>query len=428
MPATKGQGKKERAKSPRGQLQRPNLSRFYNRRIRDMHPGEFDFRILLIRPGAPKGNRVRPLDQETTSLEWSDEGGALNGMLTMRRPWRLKQSSLPVVRGDGIRLQFFWGGRWRRLWDMQVQGIPSVDLAAGEVTAELADDLYLLAKTELDWDDFKKSKKGAKRKGWTADEVTRYVCRRLRVRPGKIARGHKRFEMKKLKKMSGLEVIRRAWAHERKETHRKFVVKMRNGRVNVLPMRRPGTLLVLDGIEVEASTAGNPKRKRPATVIEAKGRRKGTSGKDGKLEVTVSRPKVVARLGRVVKQRDYGRVESRDDLRTKAKRDLARELKVQRTATISLPGVPFIEKGSALRWLIDEPGWHGKTKLAKRPKDRSFVWVVNAQHYLSAGTYTTTCEVNQEDIYYEDAKRRDEAARKDKDRERKGRRQNQGAK
>lgn len=414
-------GKKQREKSPRGRLQRPNLDAFYNQRIADLHPGSFEFRILLVRAEAPKAERVMALDRATTILDWEDGGDTVSATLTLRRPFHLKPDSLPVLRGDGVRLEFMFGGRWRRLWDLKVMGDPGVNLASGEITCELGDDLYPLKKNERDWDDFKKSKKGAKRKGWTADEITRFVCRKERVRVGKLAKGTVRFELKKLKGMSGLEVIRRAWARERKETERKFITKMQMGKLQVLPVRRPGTLLVIKGIETEATVAGQAKQQRPATVIEAKGRRKGTSGKDGKLEVTVSRPKVVARLGRVVKEKDFGRVESLEDLRTQAKRYLAAQLKVQRTATISMPGVPFIEKGSTLKWLIEEPGWHGKTALAKRPKDRSFVFVTNASHSLSPTSHTTTCEVNQEDIYYEDAKQRDEAERKKKDRERKGR-------
>lgn len=417
-------GKKQREKSPRGQLQRPNLDAFYNARIADLHPGDYDFRILLVRPEEPKEDRVRSLSRATTILDWEDGGDTTTGTITLRRAFHGRAGSLPILRGHGVRLEFFFGGRWRRLWDLSVLGDPQVNLATGEVTCELGDDLYPLKKNERDWDDFKKSKKGPKRKGWTADEITRFVCRKERVRVGKLAKGTKRFEMKKLKGMSGLEVIRRAWARERKETERKFIVQMQMGKLQVLPMRRPGTLLVVKDIETEAILSGQAKQKRPATVIEAKGRRRGESGKDGKLEVTVSRPKIVARLGRVVKTHDFGRVDSLDDLRTQAKRFLAGLLKVQRTATITMPGVPFIEKGSTLKWIIEEPGWHGKTKLAKRPKDRAYVFVTNASHSLTPTSYITTCEVNQEDIYYEDAKQRDEAERDKKDGERKGR-QNQ---
>ena len=415
--------KKQRENSPRGRLQRPNLDAFYSQRIADLHPGDYEFRILLIRSGVPKADRTTPLDRSTTMLEWEDGGDTLAGSMTLRRPYRLKPQSLPVLRGDGVRLEFYFGGRWRRLWDLRVMGEPQVSLSTGEVTCELGDDLYPLKKNERDGEDFKKSKKGAKRKGLTADEITRFVCRKERVRVGKLAKGTVRMELKKLKGMSGLEVIRRAWARERKETERKFIVRMRFGKLEVLPMRRPGTLLVVKGIETEATLEGQAKQDTPATVIEAKGRRKGSSGKDGKLEVKVLRPKVVARLGRVVKEKDFGRVESEEDLRTKAKRFLAAQRKVQRSASISLPGVPFIEKGSTLKWIIEEPGWHGKTTLAKRPRDKSFVFVTSSQHSLTPTGYTTSCEVNQEDIYYEDAKQRDEAERDKKRQERKGREQ-----
>lgn len=413
-------GAKQRANSKRGQLRRPNLSRLYGKKVADLHPGLYDFRLKLIRPAKTGRDHITPLGRKTTSVNWSDEGDTLTASITMRRPSRLKPGSLPISRGDGVRLEVRWGGQWKTLWTLWVQGEPEVTLTTGEVSVELADELFPLKKNERDWE-FKKAKKGPRRKGWTADEVARFVCKSERMRPGKMAKGSKRFEMKKMKKASGLEVVRRAYARESHATGRKFIIRMRNGRLDVLPLQRPGTLYVVRGVELEASVAGDAKKDHPATVIEAKGRLKGNDGKDGKLEVTVARTGAVRRFGRVVIERDYGRVESKEDLRTQAKRDLATELKVTRSATIQLPGIPFLEKGSTLRWIIGEAGWHGKTKLAKHSRDKSYVFVTSAQHSLTPESYTTTVQVNQEDVYYEDAKKRDEEDRDDKRQKRKAR-------
>lgn len=423
-------GAKQRANSKKGQLRRPDLSRFYGKKVADLHPGLYDFRITLIRVALLGAERETSLDRKATSVSWSDEGDTLSASIIIRRSHRLKPGSVPVSRGDGIRLEVRWAGQWKELWTLWVQGEPEVTLLTGEVSAELADELFPLKKNERDWE-FKKAKKGPKSKGWTADEVTRFVGKSERVRIGKLAQGTQRFEMKKMKGASGLEVVRRAYAHESNKTGRKFIIRMRNGRLNVLPLQRPGTLYEVRGIELEASTSGTPKQKRPVTVIEAKGRLKGNSGKDGKLEATVARPKTVRRLGRVVKQKNYGRIDSKDDLITQAKRDLAGELKVIRSATIQLPGIPFLEKGSTMKWVIDEPGWHGKTKLAKHPLDKAFVFVVGAQHSLTPESYTTTVQVNQEDVYYDDEKKRDEEDRDEKRQQRKSRKsggENEGGK
>lgn len=413
-------GAKQRENSKRGQLRRPNLSRYYGKKAVDLHPGRYDFRVRLIRPALTGPERVTPLGRKSISVEWSDEGDTLAGSITMRRPFRLKPGSLPISRGDGVRLEVKWGGKWKTLWTLWVQGEPEVSLATGEVTCELGDELFPLKKNERDWE-FKKTKKGPRHKGWTADEITRFACKSERVRIGKLAQGTKRFELKKMKKASALEVIRRAYAHESNRTGRKFLVRMRNGKIEVLPLRRPGTLYVIRGVELEASTSGTAKQEHPATVIEAKGRLRGNNGKDGKLKVTVARKGAVRRFGRVVQEKDFGRVDSEDDLRTQAKRYLAGQLKVTRSATLTLPGIPFIEKGSTLRWVIGEPGWHGMTKLAKHGRDKSICFVTSAQHSLTPESYTTTVQVNQEDVYYADAKRRDEEDRNEKRQQRKAR-------
>jgi hypothetical protein len=410
-------GAKQRANSKRGQLRQPDLARFYGKKAADLRAGLYDFRIKLIRPALSGPERITMINRKSTSLNWSDEGDTLSGSLTLRRPWRLKPGSAPINKGDGIRLEVKWAGKWKELWTLWVQGDPPVTLLSGEVSVELGDELFPLKKNERDWE-FKQTKRGPRHKGWTADEVARFVGKSERIRIGKLAQGPERFEIKKMKKASGLEVIRRAYAEESKRTGRKFIVRMRGGRLDVEALQRPGTMYVIHGIEREASTAGASKQDHPATVIEARGRLRGKSGKDGKLKVTVAREKAVRRFGRVVKEKDYGRVDSKDDLRTQAKRDLAAELKVTRTATLELPGIPFLEKGSTLRWVIGEPGWHGKTTLAKHGRDKGICFVTSAQHSLTPEGYTTTVSVNQDDVFLDEARRLDEEDRDKKRQER----------
>lgn len=417
---TSSKGAKQRENSKRGQLQRPNLSRYYGKRAEDLHPGLYDFRVRLIRPALTGKERVTPLGIKSTSIEWNDEGDGLGGSITLRRPWRLRPGSVPISRGDGVRLEVKWGGQWQELWTLWVQGEPEVTLSTGEVSCELGDELFPLKKNERDWE-FKKTKKGPRHKGWTADEITRFVGKSERVRIGKLAQGTERFELKKMKGASGLEVIRRAYAEETKKTGRKFIIRMNKGKLEVLPLTRPNTIYRIHGVELEASTSGTAKQAHPATVIEAHGRLHGESGKDGKVKVTVAREKAVRRFGRIVKEKNFGRVDSKDELETLAKRFLAAQLKVTRSATLQLPGIPFLEKGTTMRWVIGEPGWHGKTKLAKHARDKSFVFVTSAQHFLTPESYTTTVQVNQEDIYYADAKKLDEEDRDDKRQQRKAR-------
>lgn len=418
-------GRGERAKSARGRLRRPNLNLLYNRRVRPIRPGEYDFRIILIRPELPRHRRFTALNRQSVSLDWGDEGDTLDGTLTLMRSEPENYQSVPIERGHGIRLMVKRGDRFYRLWDMKVLGQPEVDRASGQVTLTLGDSLYVLKKAKRDWPGFTKRKEGPKKDGWTADEIARYVCRKLRVRIGKLAKGSERFELKEkdLKELSGLDVIRKAYAKEKGETGRKFIMRLRDGKLVVVPFHRPGVTYVIGGIEQSISFTGKPKSDTPATVIEAKGRLKGETGKDAKVETTVFRPQAVSRLGRVVKEKRYGKVRSKEHLRTLATRDLAGELKVTRTADITIPGIPFLEKGSAIKWNIKEPGWFGFTKLSKRPRDKSFCFVTSSSHSLTPTNYTTQISLTQTDPYWEDAKARDEK-RRDKARDDRNARQN----
>lgn len=415
-------GRKQRANSKRGRLQRPDLSEWYDRTLTPIEPGGFVFRSVLVRPEKPREERYMTLDRALTELDWGDQGGSvLTGTMSLRRPGPRRVAALPVQRGHRVRLQLFWGGRWRRQWDMRVAQVPEVDLKTGTLTAPLEDDLNALSQNVKEWD-FKKDKQHPH--GWTADEVTVAVCKDQHVRPGRIAQGTKKITKLKLKG-SGLEIIRKAWAMEKAKTGVRYVVKFNGARLDVLPFRRPDTVYIISAIEKGATTAAEAKTKRPVTQIKAKGRIKGT-GKDKKIEETVRSPVAIAKFGFSEEEKDYGRVNSRADLRQEARRDLAASIKVERTATLSLPGIPFLEKGSCIRWLTNEPGWSGK--VGNTEQDRSYAYVTTAHHTLSPSSYDTEIQINQDDPYFTDRKRRDKERRDKKKQERKGRKPKQKAK
>jgi hypothetical protein len=410
-----GTGKKQRAHSERGRLQRPDLSAFYNQRISSIEPGQFTFRTILVRPEQERADRYLTLDRATATLDWGDEeGSVLGGNLTLRRPGPERVAALPVQKGHRIRLQLLWGGRWLRMWDLRVPEVPTVDHKTGTLTVELADDLSALHLNEKEWD-FKKDKQHPG--GWTADQITRFVCRDQRVRVGRLAKATKKIKKLKLKG-SGLEVIRKAWAMEKKETSERYVIRFRDGRLDVLPFARPQTLFVIKGIEKEASDSAESDNQRPITSIKAFGRIK-TGKKQKKIEETVQSKVAIGKFGFAEEERHYGRVDSRAELREEAKRDLASEIKVTRTAVLTLPGIPFLEKGSTILWRTEEPGWVGK--IADTNRDRAFAYVTSSHHTLSSGSYDTEVNLSQDDIYFADRKRRDEARRDEKKKERNGR-------
>ena len=404
-------GRRERANSPVGRLRAPNLASIYTKQLRDVTAGDFDFRVVLVRPEKPKNLRTTVLDRATTSVEWTDESAVLSGSLILHRPDPLAVSSLPVKERHRIRLLVRWGGSWYRLWEMGVESDPEPTGSSGDLRVELADDLANLRQNERDWE-FKKSKH--RPNGWPPQVVTRAVCEREGVRVGKLAKGAAR--IRKLKKTcSGLEVIMRAYAAERKKTDRKFVIRLRNGRLEVVPVQRHRVLYEIKGVEIDYSTeTGSPKKRRPTTVIEAKGR----VGKE-KVKVRVFRRAILKRFGLSTAERSYGRVDSKQELKERAMRDLAEEVRVRRTATITIPGIPFMERGDTVRWLTKEPGWSGPSFGTH---DRSYGYITGVTHAATPASFTSTVTLSQADPFLKAGSASSKAKRDEKKGERDKRR------
>lgn len=414
----KSKGAEQKANSTRGKLQAPNLGAFYDEKKRSIEPGLFAFRVLLVRPEEPNipGGRYLVLDRNNVSLEWIEgEGSTMTGTITLRRPTPDAVSAVPVLRGHRIRLLLWWSGKWGVLWDMQVREPPPVDVGSGTVTLELADPLSALHLNEKEWE-FKKDKQHPE--GWTADEITRFVCKDQKVKIGTLASA--KVKIKKLKlKGSGLEVIRRAWTREKRKTGNRYVIRLRDGGLNVVPFGRPGIAYEIVGIEKSAETSATAPSLHPTTIIKAKGHLKGTGGKKVKVEETVQSDSAMARFGRSEKEANYGLVDSQKELREEATRDLSEGLELERAASITIPGIPFIEKGSQIIWRTNEPGWHGKVGSTNR--DRAYAWATQVSNSLSPGAYETTIILSQDDIYLVDRERRDEERRDKAEKESNGR-------
>jgi hypothetical protein len=331
----------------------------------------------------------------------------LTGSLSWRRPDH-DPNAIPVRLGNIIRLEMEWRDDLFQLWEMRVDEEPSVDLMAGEVSAVLADDLIALSRNIRDWN--MRKKKGKKGGKLTAVEVTKKVCRREGVKIGRLSKATKNLGDIDEKNKSGLDVIKQAWEEEGKRTGREYVIKFRDGKLDVLPFERSKVLYIIRGILTSATLEASRKNTRPTTVIEA-------TGRDGKRKITqtVFREAIVRRFGRSTEEKDYGRVSGPGELREKAMRDLAKAMKVTRTAELTIPGVPFMERGTTIRWDSDEPGWHGDSKDSR---DRRYCFVTSASHTVSGASYYTSLSVDQKDPYLADERRESKDKRDEKNKKR----------
>ena len=382
-------GQTQRERTQRGRERLPNLSQFYGNRLSDYRPGDFRFSYTLVHPGPNENITDRVLD-----VSWEDASSVLAGSIMVRRTRPDAFTSVALNRGNQIRCEFEWRDRRFEAWTMRLTGEPVIDPIAGSISATLANDLDNLARNEREWE-FKDLR---------AHEIANKVANREGCPVGWLAKGEKK--QKKLKmKGSGLDVIRKAYREEKEETGIRYVIRFRDGRLDIRPFERPSILYEIDDVEEAASLAGTPKHEKPRTIIEGVGRMKGK----GKIEVKLAAEQLIERFGRSTLHKNFGRVESKDELRKLCERELARQIEVKHTASITMPGVPFIGRGSTLLWRTKEPGWTGDSL---RSRDRRYCYVRSVSHSAPGdGRYTMTMEVVQEDPYLADKRRRDQEAR-----------------
>lgn len=397
-------GRDERGGGLTARQRRPHLSHYYRHRAGHITPGEYEWRIRLRRPGIGKPNNTLTLRRATTTVSWTDEGSVLSGSISLQRPAPDAEHSIPIGVADRVTLDVKRNKHWYRLWTMRVEGEPETDTGTGTITATLGDDLGALEMGERDWE-FKKN--DAHPHGWRAHEVAKRVCQKESVPVGKLAHGTEDLGKLKLDDAPGLAVLKEAYGRERDATGVRYLIRFRDGKLDITPMRRNKILYEIKKVAQDAFTSGASPGTRPVTCIEGHAR-----VHDKKVTVKVVAHRAAARFGQITKEEHYGRMGSRDAVRRKIHRQLAHELDPKRTATFTIPCIPFIERGDTIRWRTKEPGWHGEDELSA---NRQFCFVTEVTHTVAPEAQTTNLTVNQKDPMVAQLREIDQAKKDDKD-------------
>ena len=369
----------------------PDLRAIYSEPISSLLPGAVELELRLV-----SAKRDLDLTSLCETISWGDEGPVQNAALSLRRPAPERASSLPIALGAQFELAAKNGNAPEfAVWRMVAEE-PGLDRMAGTVSIELSDPDVALSADRV----WRFVKGRSKPLGWTAAQITEAVCAQekvdVRALPSSTMRNTKLEGT-----MSGLEMIRKAWEAEGKSSDRRYVVRLRGGRLEVRLFERGKTLYRIGDEALREPAVTLERKKKPWTVLHAFGQiGKGKNAK--KIKLTVQRPELFERLGQVEHDKDFGRVGSRADLEGRAKRSLARQVAVVSTATITVAGVPQLERGVGVRLELDEPTFMGADV---DHRDRSFCWVTGARHQLQGGQYTTTISLTQQDPYLADMKR-----------------------
>jgi hypothetical protein len=284
---------------------------------------------------------------------------------------------------------------WRmRVWD------PTRN--ADSQTLPLFDDLRLLQQSR---DDFHFHKSKRRKSGWRCDEIAVSVFRDYGVRMGAIARGTRYIHTLDMVGVSPLDVVIRAYKLERSKSGRRYVMRWDGARMNITPLRRNPAMLVLgpllQGYEIAYERKGGF-----ATVVTA--RASIGNKKKRKIHVTVENKKALAKYGFVHRIANISDVDTESELRTRARRDLARRLKINRTVSVTHPGVATIRRGDGMILDLPDEGFRG---------DKALVYCTRVNHTISGGQYDMDIDLGFDDPYEDAATERakkDAAARESK--------------
>lgn len=374
-------GREQRKKTATGKARQPALDAFYRFVLPPITPGDFVFELMLLRPHLPDF----PLDRLCESFTWEESSAEMTGSLTLHRPKPGEPNSLPIARGHRVRCRVKWGGSWYVLWTMRCKP-PEVALEENVVTVELADDMDLIKRTKRNWS-FRQTKR--RKFGFFPQEIVKLVCKRAGIKTGSIAKGKFRVPALNLKNATPLDVFRQAYAHEKKKTGRSFVIRIRDGKLEIVALKRNPMIYLLEKQIQTALITQEPASEDPATVLTGRGRI--GSGKDAvKVSYTDYDRSVVAKYGYVHKEKNYGRVTSVTDLRGRVERDLAKMLKVQRTAQITHEGIPFIRRGDGAKLKLPKEGFSGS---------QAFVYATTAAHTVKGSSYTSSWNFTTDDPF-----------------------------
>lgn len=385
-------GRTQRQQTATAVARTPNLEKFYSRSLPPIHPGDFEFHLDVLRPR----QRPFPLESMVDSLTWTDQTSPLNGTLTAYRPDPEDPATLPVSRGDLIRCRLTWADHMYKLWTMRVQPVQT-ELDTANASVSLTDDLALLDSTKLDWF-FRKTK--ARPHGYTADEITIKVAQRMGVGVGKLAKGSNRMALVR-RGASALDVLKAAWANEKAKTGTGFVIRLRDGKIEVVPIRRNPLLYVIKQQIQTALITQKGGDKVPVTVLEGRGHI-GQGKHAQKVSYTEYDRQTVQTLGYVHQQKNYGRVRSHAELRALVKQDYAAGLRMNDNIVITHQGIPFIERGDGVEVDLPREGYGGKN---------AFVYCTQAIHTVQAATYTTQWTFDSTDPYLAEFEAEQKAAK-----------------
>jgi hypothetical protein len=370
--------------------------------------GREQFRVSLI-----DDSGRRNIDRQVEQVTWTDESAIMTGTVQMRdQPY----GRAPDLNSGGqivLECAVNGDGRFVELWRMWVDQ-PERDFASSTRTFQLVNALGLLQRST---DDFKYVKNRAHSRGWRASQVAVDIAKRYRIPVGVIASTS--HWIKKLVRLnsSPLEAIADAYRRERVNANKRYVISADHGRLNITPLKRSSSLLLLGPTLIDASLHEQKKDafatalsvRATATVPSKKRDRKNRKKHDTrKIVVKVESAAAIKKYGYVHRNVTAPDADTAAEAQAFGLRQLVTVGKPIRELTLQHPGIPSIKRGDALRAVLPDSALN------------QVIFVTRAEHSVDPGNYTMTLGVSFTDPFV-DAKVTRVKENKTKAKKRKGR-------
>lgn len=328
---------------------------------------------------------ARQVGDQVTSVSWDDTGMELTGTLEGQAPL----NELEFKDGDRLRCDYAPSAdaTFRPLWTLAIQSDDSAGitraLEAETTSAALGSTLSRYRAMTMDFS-YRKDKKHPS--GWTADQIVRDVAKRTGMPLGKIAKGTHHITNLVKRNADPMDVILIAYRQEREATGRRFFSAW-NGRLNMTVLTRSKYLMDLLPV-LQTGSYTETRRDDFATVLDVRITVKSGKRKTKSVKTRVVDKAGVKQYGRIIKSVSPKNVNSIGEARRWAKQSLRRRQSAKRQLEITVPLLPLLRRGDALR-----------LNIPNEPDLKQIVFVRSASHQWSAGEGTTTIVVRFDDPY-----------------------------
>lgn len=360
------------------------------------------FALIAYHQGS---NTWKDLTGFITDLEWSDadSSASMSANVTLSNALAVDgdKTSDYLNKGTLVKILFSLNGNgWDEIGRMTITSIKRSESGGSpSVSFTMFDGIFNLANSHSTFLYYSRNQK--KNLPWTAYQITKDICQRFGIPIGHIPKYSKMLHISYIysEDTSLYDMLLKVWTLERRHSHRRFVIKMVNGKLSITVKKANSRVWEIAGrggqnigglLSSSFTSAINPgdASTGTATQITVRGIKKDASGEEQRHAVivrkAVNKP-LQAQLGVLAKV--YTFTDGWLSSRAQADRIARTLLKAQggfvNSAEVQALGIPYIRAGDAV--YIDDPG----SAL------RGIAYVTGVTHHLgSGGEYTMSLELS----------------------------------